>query len=116
MSAKPKTSAKREAVAKVFGKHPVDSTHLNFLHARRHLATVKDGRWRELAYVIELDELEQHVWTTLDRIRERDGAKIFKEVAERLVDSVAASIEDNEKQRGRRRVRRANNNNRSAAH
>jgi hypothetical protein len=108
MSAKPAT-AKRIAVAKVFGKHPLDSAHLNFLHARRHLATVKDGRWRELAYIVELDELEQHVWTALDRIRERDGVKIFKEVAARLADSVAASIEDNG-----RRTRRADN--RSAAH
>jgi hypothetical protein len=109
MPTKPQTSAKRQAVAKVFGKHPVDSEHLNFLHARRHLATVKDGRWRELAYIVELDELEQHVWTALDRIRERDGVKIFKEAAARLADSVAASIEDNG-----RRTRRADN--RSAAH
>jgi hypothetical protein len=109
MSAKPAT-AKRRAVAKVFGsKHPVDSAHLDFLFRRRHLATVKDGGWRELAYVVELDELEQHVWKALDRIHERDGLKIFKEVAERLLDSITVSIEDNG-----RRTRRADN--RSAAH
>jgi hypothetical protein len=109
MKAKTAT-AKRQAVAKVFGsKHPVDSKHLNFLHARRHLATVRDGAWREPRYIVEFSELEHAIWIALDHIRERDGLKIFKEVADRLLDSVAASIEDNG-----RRTRRADN--RSAVH
>ena len=44
---------------------------------------------RELAYVVELDELEQAIWKTLDRIRQRDGAKIANEVRGRLADSIA---------------------------
>jgi len=28
------------------------------------------------------------IWKTLDRIRERDGVKIFKEAADRLLDSI----------------------------
>ncbi len=97
MPAKPQAisaKAKREAVAEAFGNIPVDSENLNFLYSRRHLATAVEERgWRELQYIVELDELEQHVLTVLDRIRGRDGTKIFKEVADRLADSIAASIE-----------------------
>jgi hypothetical protein len=93
MSTKP-AAAKRQAVAKVFGSaHPIDSAHLNFLHARRHLATAKDGRWREPKYIVEFDELEHAILTALDRIGKRDGAKIRREVVDRLADSIAASIE-----------------------
>jgi hypothetical protein len=42
-----------------------------------------------LAYVVECDNLEQVIWKTLDRIRERDGAKIANEVRDRLADSIA---------------------------
>jgi hypothetical protein len=45
---------------------------------------------RELAYVVEFDELEHVIWETLDRIRRRDGAKIARKVADRLADSIAA--------------------------
>jgi hypothetical protein len=85
--------AKRIAVAKVFGrKHPIDSAHLDFLHRRRHLATVKDRQWREPKYIVEFDELQQHVWKALDRIKERDGARIAREVADRLADSVTVAM------------------------
>ena len=47
---------------------------------------------RELAYVVDLDELEQVIWNMLDRIRQRDGQKIAHEVADRLVGSIAAGI------------------------
>jgi hypothetical protein len=103
MPTKPKASAKlgakakREAIAKAFGGVPVDSGNIDFLYNRRHLATVRDGKWRELKYIVELDELEQVIWKTLDRIRKRDGIKIFKEVTDRIVDSVAVSIQSNEK-------------------
>jgi hypothetical protein len=95
MPAKPKAGAKvgakakREAIAKAFANIPVDSENMDFLYNRRHLATVRDGKWRELKYVIEFDELEQAIWKTLDRIRKRDGTKIFKEVTDRIVESVA---------------------------
>jgi nucleoside-triphosphatase THEP1 len=81
--------AKREAVTKTFGPIPLDSQHLDWLYARRHLATVREGKWRELAYVVECDNLEQVIWKTLDKIRKRDGAKIANEVAGRLADSIA---------------------------
>jgi hypothetical protein len=31
-----------------------------------HLATVREGKWRELRYVVELDEVEQIIWKILD--------------------------------------------------
>jgi hypothetical protein len=58
----------------------VDSENLDFLHSRRHLATARDGKWRDLKYVIEFDEF-----------RQRDGIKISKEVADRLIGSIAGS-------------------------
>jgi hypothetical protein len=66
--AKVGAKAKREAIAKAFGE-----------------------------CIVEFDELEQAIWKTLDRIRKRDGTKIFKEVTDRIVDSVAVSIQNNEK-------------------
>jgi len=81
--------SKRSAVIKAFGPIPLDAGMLNWFYARRHLATVQDGKWRELAYIVELDELEQTIWKALARIRKRDGAKIAKEVAGRLADSIA---------------------------
>jgi hypothetical protein len=81
--------SKRSAVKAVFGNIPVDTENLDWLYVRRHLATVPDGRWRELAYIVELDELEAVVLKTIDRIRKRDGAKIAREVADRLADSLA---------------------------
>jgi hypothetical protein len=56
-SAKVGAKAKREAIAKAFGDVPVDSENMDFLYSRRHRATVRDGKWRELKYIVELDEL-----------------------------------------------------------
>jgi hypothetical protein len=100
---------KREAIAKSFGKIEIDSDQVNFLYTRRHLTIVRDPVLGGLGlkYVIEFDELEQVIWKTLQRIRKRDGMKIFKEVAGRLLDGLALSIEthdarDHRDQRTRR--------------
>src|SRR6266576_947967 len=85
---------KRQAIAETFGTNQVDPEDIaftNFLYARRHCATVRDGKWRELRYVVELQDLEETISKTLDRIRERDGAKICREVTDRLVDSIAVT-------------------------
>jgi hypothetical protein len=84
------SKTKREAVIKAFGPIPLDAEYLDWLYARRHLATVPDGEWRELQYIVELDELETAIRETLDRIRQRDGGKIALEVRRRLIDSIAA--------------------------
>jgi len=46
-------------------------------------------------YVIELQELEELIWTTLDRVRERDGERIGKEAAAYLHDAVDLSVSRN---------------------
>jgi nucleoside-triphosphatase THEP1 len=51
------------------------------LTRRLDLATARDGKFREIKYVIEIDELEQVILRTLNRIQKRDGAKVFKEVS-----------------------------------
>lgn len=83
--------SKRNAVKAVFGPIPlVDPEYCAWLYQRRHLATVCERGWRELAYVVEFDDLEASIRRTLDRIRKRDGAKIANEVRRRLADSIAA--------------------------
>lgn len=82
--------SKRRAVIEVFGNIPLDAEYVNFLYKHRHLATRRDGAWRDLAFVIEADELEATIRRTLDRIRKRDGGRIAREVANRLADSLAA--------------------------
>jgi hypothetical protein len=47
-----------------------------------------------LKYVIEFETNYKVIWKTLDRIHKRDGMKIFKEVAGRLLDSVTISVEN----------------------
>jgi|ERR1700730_13481882 hypothetical protein len=102
MPAKPKTGAKvgakakREAIAKVFGDVPVDSENMNFLYSRRHLETVRERGRRELNYIVEFDELEMLIWKTLDRIRDRDGERIFTphDVAMMRAGDAADRIED----------------------
>jgi hypothetical protein len=92
MPAKSQATAKRQAVVKAFGNIPIDdSQDLNFLYRRRHLAMVRNGGWREPRYIAEFYELEQTILDTLDRIRERDGAKIAMEVADRLAGSIAVA-------------------------
>jgi hypothetical protein len=86
----PMSVSKRRAVIEVFGDIPVDRENLDFLYARRHCATVRHGKGRDLRYVAEYFDLEMAIWKTLDRIRKRDGGKIALEVKRRLVDSIAA--------------------------
>lgn len=80
--------AKRRAVIAAFKAIPIDSGNLDFLYRRRHLAKVRDGKWRELRYIGEYFDLQEQIWRTLDRIRERDGDKIAREVAEGLAQSI----------------------------
>jgi hypothetical protein len=84
--------AKREAIARTFGNvppHVLDAAHVNFLYARRHCGTVPgDGDWRELAYVDEHYQLEETITATLDRIRDRDGNHVMREVARRLAETI----------------------------
>jgi hypothetical protein len=89
MPAKISTKTKR-VVVEVFGDIPVDSENLDFLYRRRHCATVRNRGCRDLRYVAEYYELESAILTVLNRIHERDGARISKEVADRLVESVGA--------------------------
>lgn len=92
----PKTGvkAKRDAIAKAFGAVPVvDPQHVDFLYSRRHLATVPGRLGPELQYIVEFDDLEKIVSETLARIRQRDGTKIFREVADRLIGSVTADVD-----------------------
>jgi hypothetical protein len=99
-AAKPKTKpatkvsikAKREAIAKALGMIP-DAGQEDFLYRRRHLATVRDGKRRDLKYIIEVDGLERVISATLDRIHERDGGKVFKEAADILLSSIAVQME-----------------------
>jgi hypothetical protein len=67
MSAKSRKSAKVgvkekcRAIAEVFGVpvDPEDTDYVRFLYDRRDLATVAERSHRELAYVIEIDDLEK---------------------------------------------------------
>jgi hypothetical protein len=78
---------KREAVAKTFGDiGSPDPDYLDFLYARRDLATVHTG------YIIELLDFEEVINGMLKRIRERDGDKIFREAAEYLLNNIAPSV------------------------
>jgi hypothetical protein len=88
------TKKKREAIAATFGVpvDPEDTDYIDFMYARRNLATVPERGHRELAYVVELDDLEHLITTTLDRIRARDGEKIFREVATHLREAVDSTI------------------------
>ena len=86
--------AKREAVVEAFGDVPnLDPAHLNFLYARRNLATVRVGKAVEVQYVVEVQELKQHIKETLDRIRARDGDEVFREAAEHVIEDVVRLAE-----------------------
>ena len=52
----------------------------------------KAKRRREPRYIADYFNVEQIIWDTLDRIRERDGDKIGNEVAERLTACIAADV------------------------
>ena len=81
--------AKRAAIKKAFGRDiPIDSQSIDFFFARRNLAKTRLGKWRDLKYVDELFDLEMVIWKTLDRIRARDGMKIFNEAADYLARAI----------------------------
>jgi len=82
--------SKRNAVKAVFGDIPLDRENLDWLFRRRHCATFRDGKWRDLLYVAEYFELETAIRETLDKIRARDGGRIALEVRRRLIESIAA--------------------------
>jgi hypothetical protein len=84
---------KRKTVAAIFGVIDPEDSYTNFLFERRHLATVPERGGRELQYVVELDDLSHGITTTLDRIRERDGKKIFREVATYLREAIDSATE-----------------------
>ena len=69
---RPSIAAKAKAVAAMFGE-PEPRETLDFCYRRRHLD------------IIELTDLDHAISTTLNRIRERDGVKIFNEVADHLI-------------------------------
>jgi hypothetical protein len=86
--------AKREAVPEAFGDVPnLDPAHLNILYARRDLSTVQKGEAVGVRYIIDVQDLERTITETLDRIRERDGEKIFREAAEHVLADVAMLVE-----------------------
>jgi hypothetical protein len=88
MPAKPTT--KRAVVAETFGipVDPDDISYVNFLYARRHLSTFAERGRRELCYITEIDAIEQAILKTLDRIRARDGEKIFREATGYLREAI----------------------------
>lgn len=88
------TKTKYQAVVKTFGVpvDPEDVDFIDFMYARRHLATVPEGGWRELAYIIEVDEMEHAITSGLDRIRARDGDRICKEAASYLRKAVDLAL------------------------
>jgi hypothetical protein len=112
MPARITPQAKREAVTVAFDVGADtdafdldDPQAVNFLYARRHLAKVPDERGhQELAYIVQLDDMDEAIGKMLDLIHERDGMKIFEEVAGYLIDSIETR---RELARGKsRRVRR----------
>jgi hypothetical protein len=91
-SAKVGVKEKRKAVAEVFGAEQVDAEDIdfiNFMYARRGLATVPEDGHRELRYIVEITDLEQVIWQTLDLIHERDGERFWREAASYLQRAVS---------------------------
>jgi hypothetical protein len=86
-------STKTKRVAEKFGlpEDEDDGSYIDFLHARRHCGRVPGRYERELAYVIEIQELEASIRETLLQIRRRDGARIFKEAKAYLQDAITSS-------------------------
>jgi hypothetical protein len=86
--------AKRETVLNVFGSLPPDDAadcrYIGFLFTHRDCATVPspDGPWRDLVFVDEYDELDYAITAALNRIRDRDGVRVMREVAKRLVEAI----------------------------
>jgi hypothetical protein len=100
MPAKPKANvtikAKREAIAKAYGCHPVEADMDDFYYNRRHLAKLPHANehgWHELRYQDEGADLADAIEEALRGIRERDGVKYFKEVAGNLIKTIAGYVE-----------------------
>jgi hypothetical protein len=84
---RPTAAAKAKAVAAIFGE-PEPRETLDFCYRRRQLETTPDvacGGVRQFKYTIELTGIDHVISTTLNRIRKRDGAKIFNEAADHLI-------------------------------
>ena len=89
---------KVRTVAEVFGNipgaDPEETNYIKFLYARRNLATVPEHdflpghSYRELAYIVEIQNLEETISDALDIIRKRDGEKTYKEAARFLRDAL----------------------------
>jgi hypothetical protein len=121
MSAKTKTSTKVSArvaaVTKVFGTDQVDPENIhytNWLYERRRCAVVRNGGVRQLRYEVEQLALEKAISkmisAALGRIRQRDGQRFAKEVADDLVERFPEAVSAAMKRRARRP------DNRPAAH
>jgi hypothetical protein len=68
------------------------------------LRRVREGKWREPKYIVELCELENAILKTLDRVHGHDGARIFKEAADHLLLGVIMSVESHVGPKGLRRA------------
>jgi hypothetical protein len=88
------TKTKLEAVTEKFGvpPDPEDVDYINFMYARRGLATVPGRCGRDPCYIVELQDLEMVIWETLDRIYERDGARFWREAGSYLANAVTVSM------------------------
>jgi hypothetical protein len=88
---------KYKAVVETFGipVDPEDVGYIDYMFSRRGLTTVPErGGGRELAYIVEWDETEHLIWTMLDRIRDRDGREISREVAGSLIEGIGLAMKD----------------------
>jgi hypothetical protein len=89
MSAKPKATAKakRAAVIKAFGKIPFDDDeYIDYLYGRRHLAKVRNGRWRDPRCDVELTEIDAEIDGAIEKILKRDGRPIYEEKSDELLN------------------------------
>jgi hypothetical protein len=105
-SAKVGIKAKREAIAKAYGRPP-DRGMEDYFYSRRHLAKVpraNEHGWRELKYLDETMDLRESIPQMLDGIRNRDGMKFFNEAAGDLLGDIAWLIKFRAGQRGLRRA------------
>jgi hypothetical protein len=91
-----RTKTKLEVITEKFGvpPDPEDVDYVNFMHARRDLATVPGRCGRDPCYIVELQDLEMVIWETLDRIYERDGARFWREAGSYLHEAVTAKMQN----------------------
>jgi hypothetical protein len=96
MPAKTNIKAKRTAIAKAYGCLRVEDDMDGFYYSRRHLAKLPDADehgWHELKYQDEEADLVDAIEKTLRGIRDRDGMKFYREVAQRLLENIAINVE-----------------------